>query len=56
MERVSAEEIEKNPNGFLMRVMAGETFEVTRNGQVFATMGPPSKDDNSTIKPPSQRK
>jgi antitoxin (DNA-binding transcriptional repressor) of toxin-antitoxin stability system len=43
MQRVSVEDVEQDPNGYMMRVMAGEEFEVTRNGQVFATMRPPSK-------------
>lgn len=52
MDRVSVEEVERDPNSYMMRIMAGEEFEVTRNSEVFATMKPPSKKAKIAIDQP----
>lgn len=40
---VTVEQVEADPNHFLWRAQQGEIFEVTRDGVVFATLGPSSK-------------
>lgn len=55
MERVSIEDVENNPNGFMRRIEAGESFEITRDGKVFATASPPKATGETAIKTPAKQ-
>lgn len=47
MDKVTVREFSYNPSAMFARVEKGETIEVTRHGEVIATMIPPQRGQKS---------
>jgi prevent-host-death family protein len=58
MERIAHRELRNNSSEILRRVAAGESFEITNNGEVVGVLSPPSAEVtwNLRIVRPATRK